>query len=109
MPSANSLASRRQQARIAPYPGRTPRGNGRHCAGAVAAIPLARLRSTVLFLVALLIPSAASARCPGGVDTAAFIAPGSHGVGVRTLPLLDTSRPTPENPDVNVESHRPGH
>jgi len=51
-------------------------------------------------LVALLLPSPAPARCPRGADTAAFLEPGRYGVGVRTLPLVDTSRPTPAHGDV---------
>lgn len=43
----------------------------------------------------LLVPFAASARCPARATTDAFLAPGPFGVGERTLILVDTSRPTP--------------
>jgi predicted dienelactone hydrolase len=52
------------------------------------------LTSAVAVLL-LLVPFAASARCPAGATATAFLAPGPFGVGVRTLTLVDTSRPTP--------------
>jgi predicted dienelactone hydrolase len=48
-----------------------------------------------LVLLLLLVPFAASARCPEHATTDAFLAPGPFGVGVRTLTLVDPSRPTP--------------
>jgi predicted dienelactone hydrolase len=51
---------------------------------------------TLLALAALLLaPALAPARCPSGSTTGAFLQPGRYGVGVRTLDLVDTSRPTP--------------
>jgi len=52
------------------------------------------------FLIALVHGGVAAARCPGGADTAAYLEPGRYGVGVRTLPLVDTSRPTPAHGNV---------
>jgi predicted dienelactone hydrolase len=57
-------------------------------------------RPTVVLLLTLLAPSAALARCPRGSATGAFLDPGRYGVGVRTLPLVDTSRQTPAHGNV---------
>ena len=47
----------------------------------------------------LVLPAAhgvpAMARCPADATTAAFLAPGPYAVGVRSLTLVDSSRPTP--------------
>jgi len=48
-----------------------------------------------LAVLLLLLPFTASARCPAHATTDAFLAPGAFGVGVRTLTLVDPSRPTP--------------
>jgi predicted dienelactone hydrolase len=48
-----------------------------------------------LAILILLVPFPASARCPVRATTNALLAPGPFGVGVRTLTLVDTSRPTP--------------
>jgi len=54
------------------------------------------MRAPVLaVLLPLLLPGAALARCPAGATTEAFLAPGPRAVGVRTLTLVDPSRPTP--------------
>ncbi len=53
------------------------------------------VRALAALIAVLLVPSLASAHCPTGSATAAFLEPGRYGVGVRTLPLVDTSRPTP--------------
>jgi len=53
------------------------------------------VRALAALIAVLLVPSLASAHCPTGSATAAFLEPGRHGVGVRTLRLVDTSRPTP--------------
>jgi predicted dienelactone hydrolase len=45
--------------------------------------------------VVLLAAGLAHARCPADSATGAFLAPGRFGVGVRTLALVDGSRPTP--------------
>jgi len=50
-------------------------------------------RISPLLAAALLAAAGAHARCPAGLD--AFAGPGRFGVGVRTLPLVDTSRSTP--------------
>jgi predicted dienelactone hydrolase len=55
---------------------------------------------------ALLHASVARAGCPRGVDTAAFLEPGRYGVGVRTLALVDTSRPTAAHGDVPAAPSR---
>src|SRR5262249_54221309 len=56
---------------------------------------LVSLLTPALAVLILLVPLTASARCPTGATTDAFLAPGPFGVGVRTLTLVDTSRPTP--------------
>ena len=58
------------------------------------------------FLIAVLYGGVATARCPGGADTAAYLQPGRYGVGVRTLPLVDTSRPTPAHGSVPATPSR---
>ena len=56
----------------------------------------------VVAVVSLLLgPVVVSARCPSSA-TAAFLAPGPYGVGVRTLPLVDTSRPTPAHGTISA-------
>ncbi len=45
-------------------------------------------------LVVALCPLPALARCPADATTAAFLAPGPYAVGVRSLTLVDSSRPT---------------
>jgi predicted dienelactone hydrolase len=64
-----------------------------------------RLQLTAL-LVALLHASLARGGCPRGADTAAFLEPGRYGVGVRTLALVDTSRPTAAHGDVPAAPSR---
>jgi predicted dienelactone hydrolase len=51
--------------------------------------------TSVLAGLLLLVPFAASARCPVHATADPFLAAGPFGVGVRTLTLVDTSRPTP--------------
>lgn len=51
--------------------------------------------TSALAVLLLLVPFTASARCPTGATTDAFLAPGPFGVGVRTLTLVDNSRSTP--------------
>ena len=53
------------------------------------------VRALAALIAVLLVPSLASAHCPTGSATAAFLEPGRYGIGVRTLPLVDTSRPAP--------------
>src|SRR5262249_53117687 len=48
-----------------------------------------------LAVLLLLLPFTASAACPAHATPDAFLAPGAFGVGVRTLTLVDPSRPTP--------------
>jgi predicted dienelactone hydrolase len=60
----------------------------------------------VAFLIALAHGGGAVARCPAGADTAAYLEPGRYGVGVRTLALVDTSRPTPAHGDVPAAPSR---
>jgi predicted dienelactone hydrolase len=48
---------------------------------------------TLVLAVAHAVP--ALARCPDDATTAAFLAPGPYAVGVRSLPLVDSTRPTP--------------
>ncbi|MCW5890391.1 MAG: hypothetical protein KIT14_07540 [bacterium] len=63
-----------------------------------------------LVLAPLLAGGAAAAKCPKGSATGAFLAPGSYGVGVRTITFVDTSRPTaawggePERPSRTLET-----
>jgi predicted dienelactone hydrolase len=45
-------------------------------------------------LLAALLAVPARAACPPDATTVAFLAPGAFGVGVRTLPLVDATRPT---------------
>jgi len=58
------------------------------------------------FLIALLHAGVAAAGCPGGVNTATYLERGRYGVGVRTLALVDTSRPTPAHGDVPAAPSR---
>jgi predicted dienelactone hydrolase len=54
------------------------------------------MRSGILAFLAFLVASGlAHAGCPADATTEAFLAPGPHAVGVRTLTLVDTSRVTP--------------
>jgi len=53
------------------------------------------MRAILPLLLLGIVRTAAGAPCPGGSATAAFVAPGPYGVGVRTLALVDGSRPTP--------------
>jgi len=53
------------------------------------------VRTSALAVLLLLMPFAASARCPAQAAANAFLGAGPFGVGVRTLTLVDTSRPTP--------------
>ena len=48
----------------------------------------------------VLLPPAVGARCPNGSATGAFVAPGSFGVGERTLDLVDATRTTPAHGDI---------
>lgn len=63
----------------------------------------------LVFLV-LLAGVAAAAKCPSGSATGAFLAPGSYGVGRRTVTFVDTSRTTaawggqPEKPSRTLET-----
>jgi predicted dienelactone hydrolase len=52
-------------------------------------------RRRLLAAVVFLLPAFAHARCPAGATTAGFAAAGKFGVGVRTIMLVDASRPTP--------------
>jgi predicted dienelactone hydrolase len=69
-----------------------------------AALPL------LLVFVPLLAGVSAAAKCPSGSATGAFLAPGSHGVGMRTITLVDTTRTTaawggqPEKPSRTLET-----
>src|SRR5262245_63994306 len=56
-------------------------------------IMLRRLSMLPAFLVVSSMP--ALARCPADATTAAFLAPGPYAVGVRSLTLVDSTRPTP--------------
>ena len=49
----------------------------------------------IVVAIVVLAAGLAHAKCPASSATAAFLEPGRYGVGVRTLPLVDTSRPTP--------------
>jgi len=60
----------------------------------------------VLAVLLLLVPFTASARCPTRATTDAFLAPGPFGVGVRTLTLVDPSRPTPPRGSEPSEAER---
>jgi predicted dienelactone hydrolase len=55
------------------------------------------LRSFAALVV--LLPAVVQARCPAAATTASFTAPGKFGVGVRTITLVDASRPTPPHAD----------
>jgi predicted dienelactone hydrolase len=58
------------------------------------------LRQQIAFLALVLAVAHAVpglARCPGDATTAAFLAPGPYAVGVRSLALVDTTRPTPSH------------
>jgi predicted dienelactone hydrolase len=59
-----------------------------------------------LAVLLLLVPFMASARCPARATTDAFLAPGPFGVGVRTLTLVDPSRPTPPRGSEPGEAER---
>lgn len=49
-----------------------------------------------LFVAVIVLAAAvAHGKCPADSATAAFLEPGPYGVGVRTLALVDASRPTP--------------
>jgi len=55
-----------------------------------------RHHAAVLFLVLAAAHGVpALARCPADATTAAFLAPGPYAVGVRSLALVDSTRPTP--------------
>ena len=60
---------------------------------------------TLIAVVLSLVPIMGHARCPSSV-TGAFLEPGRYGVGVRTLPLVDQSRPTPAHGNVAEQPSR---
>jgi predicted dienelactone hydrolase len=64
------------------------------------------MRPALALALVLLLPSLAPARCPRGSATGAFLEPGRFGVGVRTLPLVDESRPTAAHGDVPEQPSR---
>src|SRR5437867_524428 len=59
-----------------------------------------------ILLGMLVLPRAGAARCPTDSATGAFVQPGSFGVGVRTLDLVDSSRPTPAHGDIPEKPDR---
>src|SRR5262245_62042435 len=71
-----------------------PPSNALKAAPCTASVFL-NMRSLTAVALALALPSLAAARCPQGSVTGAFLAPGRYGVGVRTLALVDHTRPTP--------------
>jgi predicted dienelactone hydrolase len=58
------------------------------------------MRAAAVLAVALSIPSLLWARCLPSSASGSFLEDGRYGVGVRTLSLVDTTRPTPAHGDV---------
>lgn len=64
------------------------------------------MRVPLAIAAVLLASPLAHARCPRDSGTAAFVAPGRYGVGLRILMLEDTSRPTPAHGTIAERSSR---
>lgn len=64
------------------------------------------MRFVIALTALLFLRSIVGARCPDGATTQDFLAPGSYGVGVRTLPLVDETRPTAAHGAIPAELSR---
>ena len=63
-------------------------------------------RLATLAAALVLLPLAAGAKCPADSAIGAFLAPGPYAVGQRTLPLVDTNRPSPAHGSIAESPQR---